>query len=1360
MDPEEKKKFNFGTGEIDTNKWLQDIDSGLEGYYKTYSDYWGQERTAEVQKAMQDLVGRISSGDMQSRSANGTYNFGSQLYTPERNKYTKWAYQTALSYLGNKGRLQITTPEQQQAVQKTKPTYSSQTLLQRFNNSIMPGSTAVDLAGTWWNTAKPEDRVNYLKDFFNKEAAYVRSSEDLSGVHSSYNGLDRNALADKMAALATTLNTTGDFTRSFNELGLTNILKPTPAQATYSSVDEELAARQKQEEDRQKSLYLEQDKAYTARSDKPLDTYTQHRALQQLEQSLNKISQQQVSNINPNLLTMYGAYRNPSMQSSVNTYLQDTRTLLLKQLQELQNNWESYFTEGADMKPLSEFFAQYLHKSQRKNDKGEITEDYTFLDDGERPIPVQQNMYYIPGTYKRSGHALLYDSKNNSIVRGHQKEFPNLLELDDVKNLRNQLRLHKEGGVLKFAGGGGWDPNNIILHSEQQSSAGQPSVQGETFKEKPSQNQEGDFNLSKSENARLAAAMLDIGSMLTAFVPGYGTAASAGLGLGSTFTNLGADIVDGASASDIALNALFGLGADVMGLIPGLGGAGKGAKIAKNLVWFVPKFLQWTNTINGLGNLDEIKASVSKIPDWSSMTVQDWQNVQQALQIVTGHGRSVVSKAKIAGMRKKITSGKPTYKVKTSDGDKVVTEEQFNKLRQIRGTKERQKAAEPILGEGVQLQQTRWAPWNTNTTFGAFRVNNGNRKVKVKNKHKGFFGSISDENIYEAGQNWSGDSGWGNPYKTYYSKRAKKAAGGILKALREGGIIKAEGGTNTTAFTEKSKLFPELPEKLKTGVAKGKQYNWYDNVFSKYSQHILDNLGTPGYADWLNGMQDEHSQIFNNSLGYDFENETYEDDAVKNYQIKYKNGFDEADNPYNTSGISTAYNTEGHYDLTAQSNREHLERDKQNNFQGEPDGLFSQITDDRRLLGRAGDWRPEQLEAFNAEAAKKGYKLTMDTDRYGDDYFRLVKVDSEDFKDPFKQEDATKKVGASEVGVDPGDIPTPKPKEPNDIRPWLMGLRYGATRLNNDWMYRRIYDRIPQPILEDYIDRHLDTIGDYNALATGYNDAANLMQLGKLRQVSDQSFNLAADQELFRQGRDTSIARGRQADVDKQAKTHEAALNMDMDDVLKNHEVTRRNALLQMAYMDRRANALDAWDKATADNNMALVNNLTDWRANKYLEKKMLYDQALRASIPSIEERVAESKKVDPLYLKYLRGETLSDAERAEYQQNQIKYLKQAREGYYSDLYETVGGKTITSTLDSKVGEEKGLKAKTDFLKSLRESVSKTTIDNWNKYLKAQNLSIIDNADLTKAGFTLNGDNWVKTSRQGGTLEFIKSLRK
>jgi hypothetical protein len=92
MEPDSKKKFNFGTGEIDVDQWLKDIDAGLSGYYADVDKTYHKQEAAAIRKAMSNLVGRISNGDMMSRSANGTYNFKSQLYSPNRDKYDKWAH--------------------------------------------------------------------------------------------------------------------------------------------------------------------------------------------------------------------------------------------------------------------------------------------------------------------------------------------------------------------------------------------------------------------------------------------------------------------------------------------------------------------------------------------------------------------------------------------------------------------------------------------------------------------------------------------------------------------------------------------------------------------------------------------------------------------------------------------------------------------------------------------------------------------------------------------------------------------------------------------------------------------------------------------------------------------------------------------------------------------------------------------------------------------------------------------------------------------------------------------------------------------------------------------------------------------
>jgi hypothetical protein len=88
---------------------------------------------------------------------------------------------------------------------------------------------------------------------------------------------------------------------------------------------------------------------------------------------------------------------------------------------------------------------------------------------------------------------------------------------------------------------------------------------------------------STIDKVRLGTAVADAISAAAAFIPGYGTVASGVLGIGSTLTNIGADIVDESrSGWDVAGDALYGL-MDVVGLIPGIGATGKAAKIVRVL---------------------------------------------------------------------------------------------------------------------------------------------------------------------------------------------------------------------------------------------------------------------------------------------------------------------------------------------------------------------------------------------------------------------------------------------------------------------------------------------------------------------------------------------------------------------------------------------------------------------------------------------------------------------------------------------------------------------------------------------------------------------------------------------------------
>jgi hypothetical protein len=77
----------------------------------------------------------------------------------------------------------------------------------------------------------------------------------------------------------------------------------------------------------------------------------------------------------------------------------------------------------------------------------------------------------------------------------------------------------------------------------------------------------------------------DIGSMLSANAPGYGTDISAGLGVTSTLGNSVNEFRHGNIGAGL-FNLGIGLGADAVGLIPGVGAGAKSIKIGRTITRF------------------------------------------------------------------------------------------------------------------------------------------------------------------------------------------------------------------------------------------------------------------------------------------------------------------------------------------------------------------------------------------------------------------------------------------------------------------------------------------------------------------------------------------------------------------------------------------------------------------------------------------------------------------------------------------------------------------------------------------------------------------------------------------------------
>ena len=193
------------------------------------------------------------------------------------------------------------------------------------------------------------------------------------------------------------------------------------------------------------------------------------------------------------------------------------------------------------------------------------------------------------------------------------------------------------------------------------------------------QRKPGDTGFTPTDIARITSAGLDVASAISAYVPVYGTAISAGTGLASSFTSLGADWADkSVSAGDMWKNLGANVAMDVVGLIPGFGTAGKAGKITKTLVKYVPRIITALSAANALS--PESRASWAKLTSNESLTVRDWQNIAAGCSALAGISRGAVGHFNAHTMAKGTKT--KNFNITASDGKQYkVTSEQLETLK-------------------------------------------------------------------------------------------------------------------------------------------------------------------------------------------------------------------------------------------------------------------------------------------------------------------------------------------------------------------------------------------------------------------------------------------------------------------------------------------------------------------------------------------------------------------------------------------------------------------------------------------------------------------------------------------------------
>lgn len=495
-------------------------------------------------------------------------------------------------------------------------------------------------------------------------------------------------------------------------------------------------------------------------------------------------------------------------------------------------------------------------------------------------------------------------------------------------------------------------------------------------------------------------------------------------------------------------------------------------------------------------------------------------------------------------------------------------------------------------------------------------------------------------------------------------KKRKHLDGGVLynyeflksvHAFKQGGIIKAQSG-------------------IKTGVKVNPKTTWFDAVWSQNVNHILRGLSDDKYYTWLNSMQDKHGDLHKNA-GTNFQTTPYNDKSVGDYQNLYKTGYNGEwkDNNvgYNSLGIMHAQNL-GRYDLYGNTKRTSGDWNIDANHRYKTDSSYSQITDDRRLLGRKGDFTDEQLASVTEAFKNKGYNFALGKNDYY--YLSPIEKSEQNQNTPKKDGSVTNPdIGKKSIFDKGKEYLSKLTSNPGNLYNAVETGKYLlANKATNDIFKIKAPNYVISPKYTSY--QVMDNLAQQNAY---HNRAAETINQTSRPLTSSGQLQTAAQQEsmnnankLYLQG---NAERNTWLEGQKQQSYKAGLYNMES-------AVDTANANAQQAYKTRMLNEYqDPRDRARAlaTNRQNWINALEKFNViDPYVERKNAQQQYGLAKAQWDYQNDAKVLLAQQKYQQLLRQHQ-NDLNFNAYDTDEYRALveaqKEAGARYYNNMYQVYG---------------------------------------------------------------------------------------
>lgn len=505
-------------------------------------------------------------------------------------------------------------------------------------------------------------------------------------------------------------------------------------------------------------------------------------------------------------------------------------------------------------------------------------------------------------------------------------------------------------------------------------------------------------------------------------------------------------------------------------------------------------------------------------------------------------------------------------------------------------------------------------------------------------------------------------------------KASEKAVNDIIKKFalinKKGGILYAAGGANVSG----------TPSGV--GHVKGKDLAWNAEIgnttWNRLKQLIAAN--SKNYH-LINEMQTSHAQLSKAAQGHWNVNQSYVgvDNAVRNYQERYKN--------FSWDGITVNWNNEGgirdYYSsryVFPEGNTSARSGDSSTQ-NWNTDNYYAAITDDRRLLGRTGDYSQADITEKNNWLKNYNLELYLDTDSY----YKLRELaqnpnpanpqDPEDLEDPENPQDQTAMGGDATPLVFARASQSPIDRLRNKIPQLSEFLRV-------NWLNKRTDDLIKiakegdTPYLQEPYEVNRFVYGDYLAQQEGRAAAAKINSQMSRPLTSDGQLQTASWLEGIIKGQ-YFINQGNKIDNATIRETQEKAYTSAEKNALNANTILNAN----LKELNRNWHNLKTLDQAALSQKTSNISTywskLNDAAAKRFnaldlATKKADLQDAMAAAIANPQafglKFTGEERRIMG---KVLSGESLAnDAERTTYAgvRSRLQNLQFQLVRYYSDL--------------------------------------------------------------------------------------------